>query len=109
MNTIIPTASEVLEMRQFLTRVIQTAPAEIKVTGNPATDENTDLLKFYRKRTLTNGVVSEELETLGKVGAVEIMSILAGWEDRLPDGTADTARGAEMFRDYIAQREPLYQ
>ena len=31
-------------MQVFLSRVISTAPTTIKVTGNPATDENTDLL-----------------------------------------------------------------
>lgn len=107
MNTEPPTEDQIQEMREFLARVIRTPLADIKVTGDPATDENTDVLKSYTA-TEENGNRTTTTEKLCMITAIEIDSILAGDIDRLPDGTPDLARGAAMFSQYVAERATLY-
>lgn len=97
-----PTAEEIQSMRRFLARVIRTPPQAIKATGNPATDENSDLL--------TTDLFPEEVaagvtyKSLSKTRALEIDSILAGhWpEDLRPDGMPDIERGILMFSHFVA-------
>jgi hypothetical protein len=95
MNTTTPNAAEVLEMRQFLARVMRTSIMEIKVTGDPATDENTDLLASYSK--------TETMLSVEKLDALEAIEI----DLKLSD-PATQSEGATMFRDYLAQRKQLY-
>jgi hypothetical protein len=73
---------EILRMRIFLARVVRTPPAAIKITGDPATDENTDLLASYEivehegtgSRTVT-------FERLCMIRAIELDSLLEQMEE----------------------------
>lgn len=90
MNTAaMPSAAEVLEMRRFLARVVRTPLRAIKVTGNPETDENTDLLLSHTETSM---------EKLCPLRACEIDGIVV----------ADPARGAALFDAFLAERRPLY-
>ena len=88
-------------MQVFLRRVISTAPTAIKVTGNPATDENTDLL--------TARVSPEDkaggafYATLDKIEAGKILCFLEGWTDTLPDGTPNIERGTAMYAQFVSR------
>ena len=97
----------VLAMRQFLARVIAVPLVSVRVTGNPAADENTDVLKSYQV-TEDAGKRTVILEKLDAVQAMEIDCILAGELDRLPNGSPDLARGASMFSQYVSERATLY-
>ena len=99
-----PTAAEVQRMRGFLARVVRTPVSDIKVTGDPATDSNTDILL-----TASEGPSGwKTLKKLDLVRAIEIDNILAGDTRTRPDGNPDLPTGARMFADYLAQRRPLY-
>jgi len=98
----------ILKMREFLARVVRTAPAAIKITGNPETDENTDLLTAnVDPEDKADGVL---YASLCKLTAMEIDSILAGHTpgDLLPDGQPDLERGALMFSQFVGNPPNLY-
>lgn len=103
MNHQNPTPPEVQTMREFLARVVNTPLLGIKITGDPATDENTDLLRSYQKEA-----ASVTIEKLCSIKAMEIDSILAGHIDLLPGGKPDIERGTAMFREFVAQPAKLY-
>lgn len=108
MNTPPPPAVDtspagILKIRRFLARLLETPLLSIKVTGDPATDENTDLLESY---TVTRDSV--EIVKLCACSAIHIDNILAGDIDRLPDETPDLAKGAEMFGQFVAHPVKLY-
>ena len=94
-------------LRKFLFRVMNTPLASIKVTGDPATDENADLLKSYHI-TEENGTKTETLEKLDAIEAMRIDNILDGTTHRLPNGKPDLVRGADMFTAYVAERVKIY-
>jgi hypothetical protein len=100
------TEFEIDRMRIFLARIILTPPAAIKITGNPKTDENTDLL--------TSKLNAEDLEkgytsaSLCMFKAMTIDSILAGDIDLLPGGKPDIEKGKAMFRKFVAHPVNLY-
>jgi hypothetical protein len=103
MNDQNPTPSEFQTMREFLARVITIPLLSIKITGDPATDENTDLLQFYQKEA--DGMT---IEKLCAIEAIEIDNILAGECDLLPGGKPNTARAAALFREFVAHPVNLY-
>jgi hypothetical protein len=96
-------ALEILKMESFLCRVMTTAPASILITGNPETDENTDLVKRYEE-TNAGGVKCSVLEMLDKMQALEILTLL--WE-AVPSGDK-LALARQRFSDYIGERQPIY-
>jgi hypothetical protein len=100
-NVPIPTPAEILAMKVFLARVVRITPAAIKITGDPATDENTDLLTAKVSEGFTHA-------NLDKLKAVEILCFLEGWTDTLPDGSPDIARGAAMYAEFVAHPLQLY-
>lgn len=102
-----PTEEQVQEMREFLARVIRIPLMDIRITGDPATDRHTDLVKSHTE-TERHGIRTITTEKLCTVAAIEIDSILAGDIDRLPDGSPDLARGAAMFSQFVAERANLY-
>lgn len=108
MNAPATDPAAVLTMRVFLARVVNVPLMSAKVTGDPATDENTDILKSYEV-TEEAGATTTTMEKLDTLKALEIDSILAGHIDRLPDGSPDIARGAAMFSQFVAERATLYQ
>ena len=102
----VPTPTEILAMQVFLSRVISTAPTTIKVTGNPATDENTDLLTArVSPRDKASGAI---YATLDKLAAGKILCLLKGWTDILPDGSPDIERGAAMYVEFVSRPARLY-
>lgn len=93
-------------MQVFLSRVISTAPTTIKVTGNPATDENTDLLTArVSHEDKAGGAIHA---TLDKLEAGKILCLLKGWTDILPDGSPDIERGAAMYAEFVSRPARLY-
>lgn len=96
--------STLLEKRQFLARVVRTTIQAIKITGDPATDENTDLLKSHSRQTLEDGSTEERVEKLDALLAIEIDCILAGDES----DEEDLARFEALFDAFLAERQPLY-
>ncbi len=100
------TPTEILAMQVFLSRVISTAPTAIKVTGNPATDKNTDLLTArVSSRDKAGGAI---YATLDKLAAGEILCFLKGWTDTLPDGSPNIERGAAMYAEFVSRPALLY-
>lgn len=102
-----PTEEQIQQMREFLARVIRTPLMAISITGDPATDRNTDLIKSHVTHQ-TEWQRVTVTEKLCSITAVEIDSILAGDIDRLPDGSPDLARGASMFVKFVSERANLY-
>ena len=101
-----PTPDELLAMQVFLGRVIFTAPGGIKITGDPATDENTDLLTTrVSPEDAAEGVTRA---TLDKLEAGRILCFLEGWTDTLPDGSPDIEQGAAMYAEFVAHPVQLY-
>jgi hypothetical protein len=106
-NPNIDPAAAVAKLRHFLYRVMMIPIGQIKVTGNPATDENTDILKSYQV-TEAGGLKTVTIEKLDAIEAMRIDCILDGTFHPLPNGVPDIARGAKMFSQFVAQREKLY-
>jgi hypothetical protein len=100
------TEFELERMRIFLARVVIAPPDAIKITGNPETDENTDLLTSrLHPEDASAGVL---YASLCKGTALMIDSILAGEIDLLPSGEPDIERGKAMFREFVAHPVKLY-
>jgi hypothetical protein len=101
---------EIFRMRLFLARVIRTPLAAIKITGNPATDENTDLLGFYE-------IEGDEGEDPGAVTigilcplrAIEIDNVLEKMQNYGPGSHHFIVQAREVFANYTATRPVLYQ
>ena len=106
----LPHKEQIREMRCFLARVVRTPLAAIKVTGNPATDENTDLLGIYK----IDGDEDEDpgavtIGTLCMSTAIELDSLLAQMEEFGEASHHHIGIARQVFANYIAARPVLYK
>ncbi len=95
-----PTAEKIYDMRLFLARVFRTPLASVKVTGDPVTDENTDILKMYIP---TDGDWTKPLEM------EKLCPITAARIDAMLQRGNDLAEAVKMYNAFVSERAKLYQ
>lgn len=101
---------EISRMRIFLARVVRTPLAAIKVTGNPATDENTDLLGTYQVDEPEGpGSVTVTKGTLCRIQAIELDSLLAKMQEIGEASHHLIGQAREAFARFTAGRPVLYR
>jgi hypothetical protein len=100
-----PPPEEIRTMRQFLARVVRTGISEIRLTGDPATDTNADLVKEASPGPGGDWTRPERIAKLDPLEAMAIDSMIDPENPHL----WNPAEAAQRFAAFLAGRVPLYQ
>lgn len=97
-------ASEIMEVRRFLARVVRTPITSIRLTGDPATDTNGDLVRNCvagPKKDWQNPRLIEKLD------AMEAIRIDIAFQQAT--SPVELAEAISAFNEFLDTRVPFYQ